>query len=64
MLLRPRLELNGGLVRLAAPMSFGTLLLPDWSIPLGAVYWVAPPEGPLSKRVEVLRDFLIDKLKV
>jgi DNA-binding transcriptional LysR family regulator len=32
-------------------------LLPDWSIPLGAVYWVTPPEGPLPKRVEVLRDF-------
>jgi DNA-binding transcriptional LysR family regulator len=31
-------------------------LLPDWSIPLGADYWVTPPEGPLPKRVEVLRD--------
>jgi DNA-binding transcriptional LysR family regulator len=37
-------------------------LLPDWSIPLGAVYWVTPPEGPLPKRVEVLRDYLIAKL--
>ena len=37
-------------------------LLPDWSIPLGAVYWVTPPEGPLSKRVEVLGDYLIEKL--
>jgi DNA-binding transcriptional LysR family regulator len=37
-------------------------LLPDWSIPLGAVYWVTPPEGPLPKRVEVLGDFLIEKL--
>jgi DNA-binding transcriptional LysR family regulator len=37
-------------------------LLPDWSIPLGAVYWVTPPEGPLPKRVEVLRDHLIEKL--
>jgi hypothetical protein len=37
-------------------------LLPDWSIPLGAVYWVAPPEGPLPKRVEVLRNYLIEKL--
>jgi len=37
-------------------------LLPDWSIPLGAVYWVTPPEGPLTKRVEVLRDYLIEKL--
>ena len=37
-------------------------LLPDWSIPLGAIYWVTPPEGPLQKRVEVLRDYLIEKL--
>src|SRR5712671_4607446 len=37
-------------------------LLPDWSIPLGAVYWVTPPEGPLPKRVEVLGDYLIAKL--
>jgi DNA-binding transcriptional LysR family regulator len=37
-------------------------LLPDWSIPLGAVYWVTPPEGPLPKRVEVLGDHLIEKL--
>jgi len=37
-------------------------LLPDWSIPLGAVYWVTPPEGPLPKRVEVLGNYLIEKL--
>ena len=37
-------------------------LLPDWSIPLGAVYWVPPPEGPLPKRVEVLGEYLIEKL--
>jgi DNA-binding transcriptional LysR family regulator len=37
-------------------------LLPDWSIPLGAVYWATPPEGPLPKRVEVFGAFLIEKL--
>lgn len=37
-------------------------LLPDWSIPLGAVYWATPPEGPVPRRVEVLGDFLIEKL--
>jgi DNA-binding transcriptional LysR family regulator len=37
-------------------------LLPDWSIPLGAVYWLTPPEGPLSKRVKVLGGYLIEKL--
>src|SRR6202012_1877991 len=37
-------------------------VLPDWSIPLGAVYWVTPPEGPLPKRVEVLGQFLTARL--
>jgi len=37
-------------------------LLPDWSIPLGAVYWVTQPEGPLPRRVQLLGDFLVDKL--
>ena len=37
-------------------------LLPDWSVPLGAVYWVTPPEAPLPKRVEVLGNYLIEKL--
>jgi len=37
-------------------------LLPDWSIPLGAVYWVTSPGGPLPKRVKVLGEYLIEKL--
>jgi DNA-binding transcriptional LysR family regulator len=37
-------------------------LLPDWSVPLGAVYWLTPPEGPVPKRVEVLGEYLIEKL--
>jgi DNA-binding transcriptional LysR family regulator len=37
-------------------------LLPDWSIPLGAVCWLMPPAGPRPKRVEVLGDFLVEKL--
>ena len=37
-------------------------VLADWSIPLGAVYWVTPPEGPLPKRVEVLGKFLTERL--
>jgi DNA-binding transcriptional LysR family regulator len=37
-------------------------LLPDWSIPLGSLYWVTPPEQPLPKRVEVLGKFLIENL--
>ena len=37
-------------------------LLPDWSLPLGAVYWVTPPGEPEPKRVEMLADFLMKKL--
>jgi DNA-binding transcriptional LysR family regulator len=37
-------------------------LLPDWSLPLGAVFWVTPPAEPQPKRVEVLADFLTKKL--
>src|SRR5256885_4838422 len=37
-------------------------LLPDWSLPLGAVYWVTLPGGPQPKRLEVLGDFLFAKL--
>jgi DNA-binding transcriptional LysR family regulator len=37
-------------------------LLPDWSLPSGAVYWVTPPGGPRPKRIEVLADFLVEKL--
>jgi DNA-binding transcriptional LysR family regulator len=37
-------------------------VLPDWNIPLGAVYWVTPPEGPAPKRVDVLGKFLLEKL--
>jgi DNA-binding transcriptional LysR family regulator len=35
-------------------------LLPEWSLPLGAVYW----GGPRPKRVEVLSDFLFEKLSL
>jgi DNA-binding transcriptional LysR family regulator len=37
-------------------------LLPDWSLPQGAVYWVTPPGGPRPKRIEVLADFLFKNL--
>jgi DNA-binding transcriptional LysR family regulator len=37
-------------------------LLPDWSLASGAAYWIAPPGGPRPKRVEVLADFLVEKL--
>ena len=39
-------------------------LLPDWSLPVGAVYWVTPPGGPRPKRVQVLSDFLFEKLSL
>jgi DNA-binding transcriptional LysR family regulator len=37
-------------------------LMPDWSLPAGAVYWITPPGGPRPKRVEVLADFLVERL--
>jgi DNA-binding transcriptional LysR family regulator len=37
-------------------------LLPDWSLPLGAVYWVTPPGEPQPRRIEVLAGFLLEKL--
>lgn len=39
------------------------VILPNWSLPLSAVHWVTPPRGPKPKRVEVLADFLAQKLK-
>jgi DNA-binding transcriptional LysR family regulator len=54
--------LPGFLLREALESQRLERLLPDWSIPLGAVYWVTPPEGPLPRRVEVLGDYLIEKL--
>jgi DNA-binding transcriptional LysR family regulator len=37
-------------------------LLPDWSLPHGALYWVMPPGGPRPQRVRILADFLAEKL--
>jgi DNA-binding transcriptional LysR family regulator len=37
-------------------------LLPDWSLSPGAVYWLTPPGGPRPKRIEILSDFLVEKL--
>ena len=38
------------------------VVLPDWKVSGGAVHWVTPPGGPRPKRVEVLGDFLADRL--
>ena len=37
-------------------------LLPGWSLPAGAVFWVTPPGGLKPKRVEVLAEFLAARL--
>lgn len=34
------------------------ILLPDWQMPEGAVYWVTPPGGPKPARVTAFGDFL------
>jgi DNA-binding transcriptional LysR family regulator len=38
------------------------ILLPDWSLPEGAVYWLTPPGGPKPQRVTVMGDFLAKQL--
>jgi DNA-binding transcriptional LysR family regulator len=38
------------------------IVLPDWSLPEGAVHWVTPPGGPKPKRLDVLADFLAQRL--
>jgi DNA-binding transcriptional LysR family regulator len=38
------------------------VVLPDWKVGGGAVHWVTPPGSPRPKRVEVLADFLTEKL--
>jgi DNA-binding transcriptional LysR family regulator len=45
-------------------LSDGTLriVLPDWSLPAGALHWVTPPGGPRPARVEVLAEFLAQRL--
>ncbi len=45
-------------------LSDGTLrvVLPEWSLPAGALHWVTPPGGPRPARVEVLANFLAQRL--
>ncbi|HEX4195960.1 MAG TPA: LysR family transcriptional regulator [Caulobacteraceae bacterium] len=38
------------------------VVLPDWKVDGGAVHWVTPPGGPRPKRVEVLGEYLAEKL--
>jgi DNA-binding transcriptional LysR family regulator len=37
-------------------------LLAEWSLPSGSVYWVTPPGGLRPRRVEVLGEFLLERL--
>lgn len=38
------------------------ILLPDWSLPEGAVYWLTPPGGPKPQRVTAMGEFLAKHL--
>ena len=38
------------------------IVLPEWKVSGGAVHWVTPPGGRRPKRIEVLGDFLTEKL--
>jgi DNA-binding transcriptional LysR family regulator len=37
-------------------------LLPDWSLSSSSIYWITPPGGLRPRRVEVLGDFLAERL--
>ena len=39
------------------------ILLPEWSLAQGAVYWLTPPGGPKPQRVTAFADFLARHLK-
>lgn len=38
------------------------IVLPEWSLPPGAVHWVTPPGGPKPKRIDVLGEFFSKRL--
>jgi DNA-binding transcriptional LysR family regulator len=38
------------------------MALPDWKVDGGAVHWVTPPGGRRPRRVELLGEFLAEKL--
>jgi DNA-binding transcriptional LysR family regulator len=38
------------------------IVLPEWTVAGGAIHWVSPPGGRRPKRVDVLSDFLAEKL--
>jgi DNA-binding transcriptional LysR family regulator len=50
------------LVREALVKKQVEVLLPDWSLPEGAVYWLTPPGGPKPARVTAMGDFLAKML--
>ena len=49
---------------LRGALADGTLerVMPDWSLPPTALHWVTPPGGPKPARVEVLGEFLAERL--
>ncbi len=38
------------------------VILPEWSLPSGAVHWVTPPGGPKPRRLELLAEFMASRL--
>lgn len=50
------------LVREALAKKQVEILLPEWAMPEGAVYWLTPPGGPKPQRVTAFGDFLAKKL--
>jgi DNA-binding transcriptional LysR family regulator len=50
------------LVREALAKKQVEILLPEWSLPEGAVYWLTTPGGPKPQRVTVMGEFLAKEL--
>jgi DNA-binding transcriptional LysR family regulator len=50
------------LVRTALADGKLEIVLSDWHLPAGAVYWLTPPGGPRPRRVAALADFLSEHL--
>jgi DNA-binding transcriptional LysR family regulator len=46
------------IVRAALDAGELEIVLPDWSLPASAVYWVTPPGGMRTKRIDILADYL------
>jgi len=50
------------IVRAALAAGDLEIVLPDWLLPSSAVYWITPPGGLKTKRVDLLGEYLARQL--